>query len=359
MEILKANIFRQSIDIRRLTPLLVLVGALILGGAIHGGMFFSPDNLNNIMTQAGNYGLLAIGMTIVILTGGIDLSVGCTCAASGVLASYLVEWMNTYMVTPWAGVLIMVIVPLVFCGAMGLFNGIMVGYGTLPPFIATLATMFGYRGLLLLSTEAGLGKKIVAFASDMSQAGLKNPRNIQFNWLGNGKVFNWEIADTGRFTGILPISLIALIIVWIIVVIVLNNKKFGRYIYATGGNEEAARMIGVNTRAIKLWAYTLCGAMAGLSGTFFAAGNLTGMSNMGMGFELKAIAAVILGGAILSGGMGSVSSSIIGMVAIRVIINIISLTGSVPFYVENFIIGMMVVVVVILQTRGSRKQMIV
>ena len=358
MDIIKANLHLQSIDLRKITPLLVLVGALLLGGIIHGGIFFSPDNLNNIMTQAGNYGLLAIGMTIVILTGGIDLSVGCTCAASGVLASYLVEWMNPYNVSPWAGVVVMVIVPVIFCGAMGLFNGIMVGYGTIPPFIATLATMFGYRGLLLLSTEAGLGKKIVAFASDMSQIGLKNPRNIQFNWLGNGKVFTWEIADTGRVTGILPISLIALIIVWIIIVIVLNNKKFGRYIYAVGGNEEAARMMGVNTRVIKMWAYTICGAMAGLSGIFFAAGNLTGMSNMGMGFELKAVAAVILGGAILAGGKGSVSSSIIGMVAIRTIINIISLTGSVPFYVENFIIGMMVVIVVILQTRGSQKQVI-
>jgi len=358
MNIIKANISLQSIDIRKLTPLLVLIGALSLGGIIHGGMFFSPDNLNNLMTQAGNYGLLAIGMTIVILTAGIDLSVGCTVAASGVLASYLVEWMNPFNVTPWLGVIVMVIVPVALCAAMGLFNGVMVGYGTLPPFIATLATMFGYRGLLLLSTEAGLGKKIVAFASDTSQAGLNNPRNIQFNWLGSGRVFNWEIADTGRMTGILPISLIALIIVWIIIVMVLNNKKFGRYIYAVGGNEEAARMMGVNTRRIKMWAYTICGGMAGLSGIFFASSTLTGMSNMGMGFELKAVAAVVLGGAILAGGQGSVSSSVIGMIAIRTIINIISLTGSVPFYVENFIIGMMVVLVVILQTRGSRKQVI-
>jgi len=359
MNIKIANLSLQSIDLRKMTPLLVLIGAIILGGIIHGGMFFSPDNLNNIMTQAGNYGLLAIGMTLVILTAGIDLSVGCTVAASGVLASYLVEWMNPYMVTPWVGVIVMVILPVLLCAGMGMFNGIMVGYAGLPPFIVTLATMFGYRGLLLLSTEAGLGKKIVAFAADTSQVGLKNPRNIQFNWLGSGKVFNWEIADTGRITGILPISLIALIIVWIIIVMVLNNRKFGRYIYATGGNEEAARMMGVDTRRIKMWAYTLCGLMAGLAGVFFASGTLTGMSNMGMGFELKAVASVVLGGAMLSGGVGSISSSIIGMIAIRTIINIISLTGSVPFYVENFIIGMMVVLVVILQTRGARKQVIV
>jgi len=294
---------------------------MIIFMTIASDVFLTPRNITNIIRQISINGILATGMTFVIITGGIDLSVGSILAVSGVLAAFLVK--NTEI--PIAIVFIM---SLLAGGALGSINGVVIARLNVPPFIATLALMTAGRGLAYRISN---GRPIV----DLNPAYLMIGR--------------------GEFLGIAnPIWL--MIIVLIIGYILLQHTKFGRFVYYIGGNEEAARVSGINVRRIKILVYTLAGVCAGLGGIALSSRINSGQPQAGLTYELDAIAAVIIGGTSLSGGIGTIGGTLVGAFIIGIINNGMNLMNVSPFN-QMIVLGLVILGAVVLdmQTAGKGK----
>lgn len=245
-----------------------LIGLLILciGISIIEPRFFSVGNITNVLTQVSVNAVIAIGMTFVILTGGIDLSVGSILAVSAaVAASIMKSTGNIYL---------SIIAALAIGSVIGLINGVLISKGKIQAFIVTLATMTIFRGVTYVFTNgtpiSGLGEK--------------------FSGIGNKAILG------------LPIPVVIMVIVFGIAFYVLSQTRYGRYLYALGGNEDSARLSGINTDKVKTLVYVICGATAALSGIIVASRIGSASPNAGVGFELDAIAAVVVGGTSLSGG---------------------------------------------------------
>jgi inositol transport system permease protein len=275
--------------------------------------FLNVANLVNLIRQISINGILAVGVTYVLLTGGVDLSLGSVVALSGVAAASFAHPGDHLVWVPVA----MGILAGSACGAA---NGIVVTRGKVAPFIATLGMMTIGRGLALLFS-------------------------------GGRPVSNLAPAFTEIGSGLAPIVIFAFVALlsWIF----LANMRTGRYIYAVGGNENAARAAGVHVRSVKMAAYTLCGALAGLAGVVLAARITTGQPNAGVGYELDAIAAVVIGGTSLSGGTGGVPGAILGALLIGVINNGLDLLD-VSSYYQQVLKGMIIVGAVWLDRSKNR-----
>lgn len=263
---------------------LVLTLAVVCGAlALVKPTFFSAGNLINIVRQISINGILAVGVTYVLLTGGVDLSLGSLVALTGVAAASLAhpgDW--PALVPILAGVL---------AGLLcGLVNGTVITAGRVAPFIATLGMMTAARGLALVASG---GRPV----SNLSPA---------FTSLG------------GEVAGI-PVPALILLVVTLGSWAFLGNTRLGRHLYAVGGNEMAARAAGINVTGVKLFAYALCGALAGLAGVVLAARITTGQPNAGIAYELDAIAAVVIGGTSLSGGVGGVGGTFLGALLLGVL----------------------------------------
>ncbi len=248
------------------------------------------------MRQVAINGALAAGMTMVILTGGIDLSVGGTVALAGCLAAGALQATGN----SWLAVLAALGVGLM----IGSVNGFFVSYAKLPPFIVTLATLALARGFTLVYTE---GRPLL----------VDSP---VFDMIGGG------------FIAGIPVPVLIVAAVYVVVGFVLNQTKFGRLIYAIGGNEQACKLSGINVERNKMLVYVWCGFLAGLSSVILTARLLSAQPTAGAGYELDAIAAVILGGTSLSGGEGGVRGTLIGAFIIGVLANGLNLLNVSPFY---------------------------
>ena len=255
--------------------LAILVAFIILcvGLSIATPTFFTKDNILNVLRQVATNSNLAIGLTMAIIIGGIDLSVGAILAFSGLLcASFISDGMNLGLAVLLAFTL----------GALfGLLNGLIIAYTNMPPFVVTLATQNIARGIVNVYAN---GQPISA-------------RNPVFNFLG-----------VGYFLGI-PLPVIYSFVLLAVMILILGRSKFGRQLYAVGGNEEAARFSGINIKKVKIIVYTLCGALASFSGIILAARMYSGQPTAGDGFELDAIAASVLGGVSFSGGVGKLGGN--------------------------------------------------
>ncbi|MFR5131362.1 MAG: ABC transporter permease subunit [Terrisporobacter sp.] len=259
-----------------------LVGLLVLITivTILSPSFLSTKNIFNILRQTSVNGIIAAGMTFVILTGGIDLSVGSILAISGaVCASLLASGQN---------IIIAVLVALIIGAMVGFLNGFIITKGKLQPFIATLATMTILRGLTLVYTD---GKPITLGSGDLA---------IKFGQIGGGKIFG------------IPTPALIMILVFAICTFVLKNTQMGRYTYALGSNEEATKLSGLNTDKIKIAVYTISGILASVAGIIITSRLFSAQPTAGDGYELDAIAAVVLGGTSLTGGKGKITGTIIG-----------------------------------------------
>lgn len=262
---------------------------------LHPG-FLTIANLLNVARQISINGILAVGVTLVLLTGGVDLSLGSIVALAGVVAASLAHPGDYPVLIPIsAGILT--------GGLCGGVNGLMVTRGRIAPFIATLGMMTAARGLALVASD---GRPV----SNLSPA---------FTRLGG---------DIGS----LPIPVIILAVIALATSIMLGRFRLGRHIYAVGGNAEAARASGIKVSVIGMFAYTFCGAMAGLAGIVLAARITTGQPNAGTGFELDAIAAVVIGGTSLSGGIGRIRGTILGVLLVGVINNGLDLMDVSSYY---------------------------
>ncbi|EPO2879501.1 ribose ABC transporter permease [Vibrio cholerae] len=262
--------------------------------------FFTVDNLLNILRQTSVNAIIAVGMTLVILTAGIDLSVGSVLALCGAFAATLVA-----MEVP---VLVAVPTALLAGAALGAISGIIIAKGKVQAFIATLATMTLLRGVTMVYTD---GRPISTGFTDTADT---------FAWFG-----------TGYALGI-PVPVWLMVVVFAGAWYLLNHTRFGRYVYAVGGNESATRLSGINVDRVKIGVYAICGLLAALAGIIVTSRLSSAQPTAGMGYELDAIAAVVLGGTSLMGGKGRIMGTLIGALIIGFLNNALNLLDVSSYY---------------------------
>jgi ribose/xylose/arabinose/galactoside ABC-type transport system permease subunit len=296
----------------------------VLNVATHGD-FLAPGNLLNVLRQIAVNAILATGQTFVIITAGIDLSVGSLIALTGVLMASTMASQNSIAV----GVLAAMLAGLGAGGAAGLINGWPVVKFGLPPFITTLAMMLMARGLAFMLSG---GRPIEI-------------DNQAFNFIGSGFVLP-GIGHIFRIPGI-PTQVIVMLLVVFAGSYVLTQTRFGRYVYAIGGNEEAARLSGVNVFGVKLGVYVISGTLAGLASLLLAARLNSGIPQSGQGYELQSIAAVVVGGTSLMGGRGSIGGTFVGALLIGMLYNWMNLRG-VQSYAQEVVLGAVILIAVLL-----------
>lgn len=282
---------------QKLGPLAGLF-AIVLVVSIMEPDFLTLNNLFNILRQVSINALIAFGMTFVILTGGIDLSVGSILALSSAFVAGLM--------TDGTSALIAVLAGLIVGAVMGALNGMVISLGKVAPFIATLATMTIFRGLTLVCTD---GKPITG----LSQGG----------W--------FELFGRGYFW-IFPVPVLTMLIAFAVLYFILKKTTFGRYTYAIGGNEEAAKLMGIQVNKVKIMIYSLSGLMAALAGIILTSRLNSAQPTAGTSYELDAIAAVVLGGTSLSGGRGWIVGTLIGALIIGTLNNGLNLLGVSSFF---------------------------
>ncbi len=269
--------------------------------------FRTWQNMINVLNQISINGIIAVGMTFVIITGGIDLSIGSMIAVSSVV-------IGAVLTANSDNILLAVIIAILACGLIGLFNGFFIAKFDMFPFVVTLSSMLIARGFAYVISD---GKSYV-LKSDV------------FKQIGQGKLFN-----------IIPYSVIILVAIILIGYVLLSRMKFGQYIYAVGGNIHTAIASGVNVFRIKLLTYMMIGIFSGVAGVILTSRVNAGQPAIGAGYEMDAIAAAVIGGASLSGGMGSIFGTTVGILMIGVINNGMNLLGVSSFYqqiVKGFII---------------------
>ncbi|MDG6309625.1 ABC transporter permease [Glaesserella parasuis] len=320
--------------LRKMAALAGLI-LLVIFFSVTNDYFFTSNNIMTVGLQTSTIALIGIGATCVILTGGIDLSTGSVVALSGVAAAMIV---NAGVPVP-----IGMVLGILVGGACGLTNGILVTQMKLPPFIATLGMMMVARGLALYVTNA-------APVSGMPES---------FAVLGNGALF--KIVEEGPnglpkvvFAGI-PYPVIIMIFITVLFTFALTKLKVGRYIYAIGSNEEAARLSGIKTNVVKIYAYVASGLLSGLTGVILASRLVTAQPNGSVAYELDAIASAVVGGTSLMGGVGTIPGTLIGSFIIGVLRNGLNMNG-VSSFVQMIVIGLVIIVAVSLdQLRQSKK----
>ncbi len=309
--------------IRRQGALIALILVLVISSISFNGFLSQYNILDNVLVANVPIGLIALGMTFVIITGGIDLSVGSTIA----LSSVVVALTSTHGV--WIALASAVMAGL----GVGLFNGFVITRMHVPPFVATLASLLGVRGLAL-------------YFSNEHNVPVTGSELLNF---GNGDVLG------------IPNPVIVLVLAFVAGILLLNYSRFARHLLAIGGNEETARLLGIRVNATLMGAYALSGALAGLAGVFMAIQTYTGSGNLATGYELSAIASVVVGGTLISGGEGSVFGTFIGVLLLGFILNILNFLSGVgitlsPFW-QDVVRGAFLLVVILLQNRLANKKL--
>lgn len=308
----------QYINSIRQYGLFIVFGIICLLISLITPQFLTISNWTIIITQVSINALLAFGVTFVIITGGIDLSLGSIVAVTGVTSAMLAH-PNSYPV------LLPISMGLLAGLLMGAFNGFIITKSKIAPFIVTLGTMTIGRGLALILSD---GRPV----SNLSDS---------FNFLGSGTILG------------IPVLILIFILVFALCSVILNKTVLGRYIYAVGGNEQAARASGINVDRVKLAVYSISGVLAGLAGILLASRITTGQPNAGAGFELDAIAAVVIGGTSTSGGKGSMAGTLIGVLLIGVINNGLDLLNVTSYY-QQVVMGIIIIGAVVLDSLNQK-----
>ncbi|WP_107850478.1 ribose ABC transporter permease [Oceanimonas marisflavi] len=281
---------------KSLIALILLIGVV----SVLNPHFFTVDNLLNILRQTSVNAIIAVGMTLVILTAGIDLSVGSVLALCGAFAASMVSMELSIFIT----------LPAVLLAgfALGGVSGVIVAKGRVQAFIATLVTMTLLRGVTMVYTE---GRPISTGFTDASDI---------FAWFGTGYVFGIPV----------PVWLMAMTFLgaWYL----LNHTRFGRYIYAVGGNEAAARLSGINVARVKMGVYAICGMLSALAAIIVTSRLSSAQPTAGTSYELDAIAAVVLGGTSLAGGRGAIMGTLVGALIIGFLNNALNLLDVSSYY---------------------------
>jgi ribose/xylose/arabinose/galactoside ABC-type transport system permease subunit len=307
-------------SLREIGIIIAFIVILIILMILSPNAFAKPANLVNILKQASINGILAMGMMFVIVSGGIDLSVGSIVALTGVIAA-------TFAHPGEYPIIIPIILSAIIGALVGCFNGVSVAYGNIPPFIVTLGTMTIIRGVALIAA--------------------------------NGQpVFNvtktFESIAGGFVLSVIPHLVVYFLVVAVVCAFILTRTVFGRRVYAVGGNETAAKVSGINVNRIKVAVYTLSGFLAGMAGLLLASRLVSGNPTSGQAYELDAIAAVIIGGVSMSGGAGKWYGTVIGALLIAVIGNGLDILN-VSSHFQLIIKGSIIIVAVLLDMKSKAR----
>ena len=301
-------------------PLFSLI-ALGIAFSIASDTFLSVRNLVNVIDQLTVLGIMALGMTAVIVIGGIDLSVGSVLAVS----MMVMGWMSNAKGMPMPVAMVAALAVGALCGT---FSGLLITRGNLPPFIATLATMSIARGLANLVTD---GSQIVGYPDWFSALSIE------------------------RYFGFLSVTVALFIVLTVIAGIYMKYRAGGRALYAIGGSSEVARLAGIPVKRVTLAVYAVCGLLAGLAGVVMSTRLDSSQPSGGLGYELDTIAAVVIGGASLSGGIGSIFGTLMGVLTIGVLRNGLNLIGTSPF-VQQIVIGVVIVLAVMVDANKRKSR---
>ena len=307
------------LDVLRRHGAFAVLLLVVAGASFAFDGFLSPRNLENVLLQSAVLGLIVVGMTFVIVSGGIDLSVGSMLALGGVLAAVSVG-------VAWP---LALVVPTAACGLIGLGQGLLIAKAKMAPFIVTLAGLLGIRGLAL------------AISGTVT---VPIPGPAPFVWLGRGEVLGLDV----------PVIITA--VAFAVGAVVLNRTRYGEAVFAVGGSEDAARLAGVRVDRVKIVAYTTSGALSGFAGVLVAAWLSAGQPLVGQAWELYAIASVVLGGTILTGGAGTMLGTLVGVLLFYTIQNVINQVGTLTSYTQQVVTGLFLIVVVAAQTYLARQR---
>lgn len=328
----KANLAKDSKLrklIRKYNIAIVLIFMVIIMSILRPN-FLSPSNLFNVLTQSSIYGIMSLGLTLIIISKGIDLSAGSLVALSGIVAASLGQSATAATkYFPNLGelpVIVPILAALLVGGILGLINGSVIAYTAIPPFIATLGMTTIARGFTLMYTE---GKPVSTLTSDFMAIG--------------GKI------------GLLPVPVLIYGIMALITWILLNHTRFGKNVYAIGGNVHAAEVSGVNIKKNLVRIYAYAGIMYGVAALVFAGRVGSVHPGAATGYELTAIAATTIGGTSHAGGIGTVGGAIIGALILGVLRNGLTLLG-VHAYWQQVVEGVIIIVAVVLDMRKNRKK---
>lgn len=301
--------------ISKLGPLLALIVLMIFVTVLNPG-FISPHNILNLLRQVSTNALIAFGMTFVIITGGIDLSVGSTLALSSALTAGMIVSGLDPILAMVAGVAVGFV--------LGAVNGLLITKGRMAPFIATLATMTIFRGLTLVYTDGnpitGIGDSFI------------------FKYMGRGYLFG------------IPFPVVLMLVCFALLFVLLHKMTFGRKTFAIGGNEKAAYIAGIKSDRIKIMIYAISGMMASIAGIIITSRLNSAQPTAGTSYEMDAIASVVLGGTSLSGGRGRIVGTLIGALIIGTLNNGLNLLGVSSFY-QQVVKGIVIIIAVLIDRK--------
>ncbi len=301
--------------ISKLGPLLALIVLMVFVTVLNPG-FISPHNILNLLRQVSTNALIAFGMTFVIITGGIDLSVGSTLALSSALTAGMIVSGLDPILAMVAGVAIGFV--------LGAVNGLLITKGRMAPFIATLATMTIFRGLTLVYTDGnpitGIGDSFI------------------FKYMGRGYLFG------------IPFPVVLMLVCFALLFMLLHKMTFGRKTFAIGGNEKAAYIAGIKSDRIKIMIYAISGMMASIAGIIITSRLNSAQPTAGTSYEMDAIASVVLGGTSLSGGRGRIVGTLIGALIIGTLNNGLNLLGVSSFY-QQVVKGIVIIIAVLIDRK--------
>ncbi|AWK89833.1 ABC transporter permease [Azospirillum thermophilum] len=299
---------------------------LCAGFALHSPMFLSVRNITNILTEVSIYGIVAVGMTCVILTGGVDLAVGSVLAFAALVGA----WVVTGIGMPNLGGMGFLLALLIACAVgtlTGYVHGKVITLFSVPPFIVTLGGMTIWRGATLVMND---GAPVAGF-------------DAGYRWWGRGDVLG------------IPVPVLVLFAVAAACYVVLRYTRFGRQIYAVGGNPEAARLSGINVNRVLVSVYVIVGFLAGLAGFLLSARLGSAEAIAGTSYELRIIASVVIGGTSLFGGIGGVGGTVIGALLIGVLLNGLVMMNVSPYY-QQIVMGVIIVLAVAFDTYAKMRR---
>lgn len=299
---------------------LLIIGVIL---SIASPVFLTPDNLISVLRQVSNNMYLALGMTLVIILGGIDLSVGTIVAMCGTLTVGLMVNQGV----PMAAAILIGLLLGTFCGFL---SGLIIAYFRVPAFIVTMSMMNIAKGIAYI------------------YSGGRSTRIMDEFYTGIG---------TGKLFGFLPLPVLYMVILIVIFIVLLNKTKFGTYIFAIGGNRESARLSGIPIRKVEIAVFTISGFLAAFAGLVLSARMYSGQPGVGEGYELDAIAACVLGGVSMAGGIGAISGTIFGALVIGIISNGLNLIGLSSFW-QLVVKGLIILLAVIIDTQKGKDSMI-
>ena len=315
---------RKVLNILSQNKSLVALVLLLAAATVRYDGFLTIRNISNILVQSSINGIISVGMMLVIVLGGIDLSVGSVAALAAVTSAQLINS---------SSLLVAVFLPIFIGMTVGFISGILIVKLDMNAFIATLSTQFFARGLTHVLSES---KNVTV-----------DKTNEAFTFIGSGKIF-----------GVMPVQVIIFLVVMLVMGFILTYTSYGRCIYAIGGNKEAAKMMGARVDKNTVIAYIISGGLAALAGIVLCARLGSGQPTSGIGYETDAIAAVVMGGTLLTGGWGTMRGTFMGIITLSVINNILNLEGNLSSWWQDVILGTLVLIIIIAQSSPRRSRAI-